>query len=109
VSTEQPATENRRSLPRRAVDKLKIVAIRQPAARVLHLLDRTQLRLLVATQGSYQPVLRDGQLVGLLTMDNLGEFLSIQAALNQGQRGVRGTLFDHPRRTPPQLASRRDG
>lgn len=59
-----PVIENRRSLPRRAVDKLKIVAVRRPAARVLHLLDRVQLRLLVTTQGSYQPVLRGGQFVG---------------------------------------------
>ncbi len=33
------------------------------------------------------PVLRDGRLVGLVTMDNLGEFLAIQAALEK--RGSR--------------------
>ena len=29
------------------------------------------------------PVLRDGRLVGLLTMDNVGEFVRIQAALEK--------------------------
>jgi predicted transcriptional regulator len=29
------------------------------------------------------PVLRNGRLLGLLTMDNVGEFLSIQAALRE--------------------------
>jgi CBS domain-containing protein len=53
------------------------------------------------------PVLRDNRLVGLLTMSNLGEFLSIQAALNQGKRGVRGTLFDHPGMAAPQLEARK--
>lgn len=46
------------------MDKLKIVAIRQPAARLLHLLDRAQLKLLVTTQGAYQPVLRHGRFEG---------------------------------------------
>jgi len=32
------------------------------------------------------PVLHDGQLVGLLTLDNVGEFLMIQAALRQAQQ-----------------------
>jgi CBS domain-containing protein len=36
------------------------------------------------------PVVRDGRLVGLLTMDNLGEFLAIQAALEK-REGGRGT------------------
>jgi Zn-dependent protease len=38
------------------------------------------------------PVTRDGKLVGLLTMDNVGEFLAIQAALEQrgAGRGPRG-------------------
>jgi hypothetical protein len=31
------------------------------------------------------PVLHDGHLVGLLTMDNVGEFLMVQAALRQAQ------------------------
>jgi CBS domain-containing protein len=34
------------------------------------------------------PVLHDGQLVGLLTMDNVGEFLMVQAALRQSRRAV---------------------
>jgi Zn-dependent protease/CBS domain-containing protein len=35
------------------------------------------------------PVVRDGRLVGLLTMDNLGEFLAIQAALEKRGAGSR--------------------
>ncbi len=31
------------------------------------------------------PVLRDGQLIGLLTMDNLGEFIMIQSALREAR------------------------
>jgi len=57
--------ENTRSLPKRAIDKLKIVGIRQPAARLLHVIDRVQLKLLVTTQGSYQPVLRRGVFTGV--------------------------------------------
>ncbi len=39
------------------------------------------------------PVLRDGQLIGLLTMDNLGEFMMIQAALREARaRGITPTL-----------------
>jgi Zn-dependent protease len=34
------------------------------------------------------PVLQRGQLVGLVTMDNLGEFVAIQAALETGQAGT---------------------
>ena len=33
------------------------------------------------------PVVRDGRLVGLVTMDNLGEFLAIQAALEKREGG----------------------
>ena len=36
------------------------------------------------------PVMRDQQLVGLLTVENLSEYVAIQAAL-QGRRGVAGT------------------
>jgi CBS domain-containing protein len=35
------------------------------------------------------PVLHDGQLVGLLTMDHVGELLMIQTALRQSQRTTR--------------------
>ncbi len=43
------------------------------------------------------PVLRNQRLVGVLTMDNVGEFLSIQMALSRRDRGVRGSVFDGPR------------
>jgi hypothetical protein len=33
------------------------------------------------------PVVRNGQLVGLLTMDNLGEFLTIRNALRGARPG----------------------
>lgn len=55
---------NIRSLPQRAIDKLRIVGVRQPAARLLNVLDRAQLRLLVTTQGAYQPVLKHGRFEG---------------------------------------------
>jgi Zn-dependent protease/CBS domain-containing protein len=35
------------------------------------------------------PVLHDGQLVGMLTMDNVGEFLMIQSALRQSRQAAR--------------------
>jgi len=35
------------------------------------------------------PVLHDGRLVGLLTMDNIGEFMMIQAALRRAAKPVR--------------------
>ena len=44
------------------------------------------------------PVLDRGQLAGLLTMDNVGEFMSIQAALDQRRRGLRSSVFDSLRR-----------
>ena len=36
------------------------------------------------------PVVQDGRLVGLLTLDNVGEFLSIHSALRQAGRKTRG-------------------
>jgi predicted transcriptional regulator len=36
------------------------------------------------------PVEHDGRLVGMLTMDNVGEFIMIQSALRQARR------LDHP-------------
>ena len=42
------------------------------------------------------PVLRDGRLVGLLSMENVGTFMRVQSALDQGRRGLRGA-FDSPR------------
>lgn len=41
------------------------------------------------------PVLRGGRLVGLFTTENVGEYLSIQAALNHGRKGWKSALFDH--------------
>ncbi len=42
------------------------------------------------------PVLSAGRLVGLLTMDKAGEFMSIQAALRDRHRGLRSSVFDAP-------------
>lgn len=47
------------------------------------------LALLHATKGRSLPVQHDGRLVGMLTADNVGEFLMIQSALRQAQRGGR--------------------
>ncbi|MBI3047773.1 MAG: site-2 protease family protein [Acidobacteria bacterium] len=46
------------------------------------------------------PVVRGGRLIGLLTMDNVGEFLSIQAALDRRQSGgrTRARVIPEPRR-----------
>jgi CBS domain-containing protein len=41
------------------------------------------------------PVLHDGQLVGLLTVDNVGEFLMIQAALRHRQARQTRTMPSH--------------
>ena len=38
------------------------------------------------------PVLRDGRLVGLLSMENVGTFMRVQSALDQGRRGLRGAF-----------------
>ncbi len=40
------------------------------------------------------PVTRNGRLLGLLTMENVGEFLSIQSALNQAKRGFKNSVFE---------------
>ncbi|TAM81723.1 MAG: site-2 protease family protein [Acidobacteria bacterium] len=42
------------------------------------------------------PVIYEGQLVGLLTLDNVGEFLSIHAALRQAGRKSRGKADAEP-------------
>ncbi|MGH9434326.1 MAG: site-2 protease family protein, partial [Terriglobia bacterium] len=41
------------------------------------------------------PVLHDGQLVGMLTMDNVGEFVMIQSALRQARMAERGKAAAH--------------
>jgi CBS-domain-containing membrane protein len=40
------------------------------------------------------PVVENSRLVGMFTMDNIGEFLSIQSALQQRRRGIRPSLLD---------------
>jgi Zn-dependent protease/predicted transcriptional regulator len=40
------------------------------------------------------PVVENSHLVGMFTMDNIGEFLSIQSALQQRRRGLRPSLLD---------------
>ena len=40
------------------------------------------------------PVIRNGRLSGLLTMENVGEFLSIHSALNQAKRGFKHSVFE---------------
>jgi CBS domain-containing protein len=40
------------------------------------------------------PVMRDNRLVGMMTMENVGEFLRVQAALDAVEKGVR---FSHAR------------
>ena len=53
-----------RGLFTRAIDKFRIVAIRNQADRITRALDRAQLRLLIEAQGTYQPVLRNGRYEG---------------------------------------------
>jgi predicted transcriptional regulator len=40
------------------------------------------------------PVVENNHLVGMFTMDNIGEFLSIQSALQHRKRGLRPSLLD---------------
>ncbi len=40
------------------------------------------------------PVMENNRLVGMFTMDNIGEFLSIQSALQQRKRGLKPSLLD---------------
>lgn len=49
------------------------------------------MALMRATNARAIPVIHDGRLVGLLTMDHLGEFVMIQSALRQAQWKVRLT------------------
>ena len=55
---------SKRSLAIRAYHKLKIVAYRQPALRVARLLHKVNFKMLLHSQGSYQPVLQNGKFVG---------------------------------------------
>jgi 2-polyprenyl-3-methyl-5-hydroxy-6-metoxy-1,4-benzoquinol methylase len=59
--TETPTP---RPLLRRAIDKFRIVAVRRNAERATRWLDHAQLRLLIESQGTYQPVLRGGSFQG---------------------------------------------
>ncbi|MBV8569090.1 MAG: CBS domain-containing protein, partial [Acidobacteriaceae bacterium] len=46
------------------------------------------LKRLSASKNRSMPVMEDGKLVGLLTLDNIGEYLMIQRALHQRQRAA---------------------
>ena len=46
----------------------------------------TAFQALQACECHTLPVVRDGRLLGLVTMDNVGEFLMIQSALKEGRR-----------------------
>lgn len=48
----------------RLAGKLRLELIRKPARRLSAVLDRAQLRLLEASEGTYQPVLKRGEFVG---------------------------------------------
>jgi CBS domain-containing protein len=47
------------------------------------------LAALHGTNSRIIPVIHDGRLVGLLTMENVGEFMMIQAALRRANRPAR--------------------
>jgi len=52
------------------------------------------------------PVTQAGRIVGLLTLDNVGEFVMVQTALEQGTPGGRGGLKTVPIRGPPPVRAR---
>jgi Mg/Co/Ni transporter MgtE len=54
------------------------------------------------------PVVRNGQLLGLITMDNLGEFLLIRNALREASQRGR-TVADLARTTSPNASVRAPG
>ena len=54
----------------------------------------TALRQLGECDCHTLPVTRGGKLVGLVTMDNIGEFLAIQAALGKSKRTLAGTVVE---------------
>lgn len=77
-------TTPRRSVVARAIDKLRIVAVRQQAERVTRVLDRAQLRLLIEAQGTYQPVLRGGRFQGSDPRDCVERWRLIEPYLPAG-------------------------
>ena len=46
------------------------------------------------------PVIRQGQLIGLMTMDNIGEFVAIRSALQSNDKGTASILRDAPLAEP---------
>ncbi len=91
-STEALARANaagrKRSLVRRAYHKLKIVAYRQPALRATRLLHNVNFRMLLHTQGSYQPVLQNGRFVGADPRDCTQRWDIIEPHLPPGARSA---------------------
>jgi predicted transcriptional regulator len=54
-----------------------------------HEMLESALAAMRAAKSRSAPVLHDGVLVGLLTMDHVGELLTIQTALRQAQRSAK--------------------
>jgi len=65
------------------------VMIRDVAAADSHEMLEQALATMRAAKCRSMPVLHDGSLVGLLTMDHVGDLLTIQTALRQAQRTAR--------------------
>jgi Zn-dependent protease/CBS domain-containing protein len=70
---------------------VRTVMIRDSATVDSHEMLETALATMREAKSRSVPVLHDGELVGLLTMDHVGELLTIQTALRQAQRTAQQT------------------